>query len=213
MESASGESGSLRGGGGGSSSIGALSLPELMASGQPLLTGISLNSKDGDAATLDGTVSELSSPPRSCLGTRQRAGRGSQMALLLPTVGSWTSRAPPGVRGPPSTQGASHLLPQHDSPQRRACLGLRKARARPTAPPRHTLHLHAGPVLGVEGRGGRSGWAGRELGLMHPSLSILKEISPGISLEGMMLKLKVQYFGHLMRRVDSLVRGFTLGLR
>ena len=36
--------------------------------------------------------------------------------------------------------------------------------------------------------------------------SILKEISPGISLEGMMLKLKLQYFGHLMQRVDSLVR-------
>ena len=35
--------------------------------------------------------------------------------------------------------------------------------------------------------------------------SILKEINPGISLEGMMLKLKLQYFGHLMRRVDSLV--------
>ena len=34
--------------------------------------------------------------------------------------------------------------------------------------------------------------------------SILKEISPGISLEGLMLKLKLQYFGHLMRRVDSL---------
>src|SRR5574337_110658 len=34
--------------------------------------------------------------------------------------------------------------------------------------------------------------------------SILKEISPGISLEGLMLKLKIQYFGHLMRRVDSL---------
>ena len=34
--------------------------------------------------------------------------------------------------------------------------------------------------------------------------SILKEISPGISLEGMMLKLKVQYFGHLMQRVESL---------
>ena len=34
--------------------------------------------------------------------------------------------------------------------------------------------------------------------------SILKEISPGFSLEGMMLKLKLQYFGHLMRRVDSL---------
>ena len=36
------------------------------------------------------------------------------------------------------------------------------------------------------------------------SQSILKEISPGISLEGMMLKLNLQYFGHLMRRVDSL---------
>ena len=36
--------------------------------------------------------------------------------------------------------------------------------------------------------------------------SILKEISPGCSLEGMMLKLKLQYFGHLMRRVDSLKR-------
>ena len=36
--------------------------------------------------------------------------------------------------------------------------------------------------------------------------SILKEISPGISLEGMMLKLQLQYFGHLMRRVDSLER-------
>ena len=41
--------------------------------------------------------------------------------------------------------------------------------------------------------------------------SILKEISPGISLEGMMLKLKVQYFGHLMRRVDSLVKTLILG--
>ena len=37
----------------------------------------------------------------------------------------------------------------------------------------------------------------------RPNQSILKEISPGISLEGMMLKLKLQYFGHLMRRVDS----------
>ena len=41
--------------------------------------------------------------------------------------------------------------------------------------------------------------------------SILKEISPGISLEGMMLKLKLQYFGHLMRRVDSLEKPLTLG--
>ena len=41
--------------------------------------------------------------------------------------------------------------------------------------------------------------------------SILKEISPGISLEGMMLKLKVQYLGHSMRRVDSLEKTLMLG--
>ena len=41
--------------------------------------------------------------------------------------------------------------------------------------------------------------------------STLKEISPGCSLEGMMLKLKVQYFGHLMRRVDSLEKTLMLG--
>ena len=40
---------------------------------------------------------------------------------------------------------------------------------------------------------------------------IVKEISPGISLEGMMLKLKLQYFGHLMRRVDSLEKTLMLG--
>ena len=41
--------------------------------------------------------------------------------------------------------------------------------------------------------------------------SILKEISPGISLEGMILKLKLQYFGHLIRRVDSLEKTLMLG--
>ena len=41
--------------------------------------------------------------------------------------------------------------------------------------------------------------------------SILKEISPGCSLEGMMLNLKLQYFGHLMRRVDSLEKTLMLG--
>ena len=41
--------------------------------------------------------------------------------------------------------------------------------------------------------------------------SILKEISPGCSLEGLMLKLKLQYFGHLMRRVDSLEKPLMLG--
>ena len=43
------------------------------------------------------------------------------------------------------------------------------------------------------------------------SQSILKEINPGISLEGMMLKMKLQYFGHLMRRVDSLEKTLMLG--
>ena len=44
------------------------------------------------------------------------------------------------------------------------------------------------------------------------SRSILKEISPGISLEGMILKLELQYFGHLMRRVDSLEKTLMLGV-
>ena len=43
------------------------------------------------------------------------------------------------------------------------------------------------------------------------SQSILKEVSPGCSLEGLMLKLKLQYFGHLMRRVDSLEKTLMLG--
>ena len=50
------------------------------------------------------------------------------------------------------------------------------------------------------------------LWLHHSSLCLcLKEISPGISLEGMMLKLKLQYFGHLMRRVDSVEKTLMLG--
>ena len=49
-------------------------------------------------------------------------------------------------------------------------------------------------------------WTGR-----RSNQSILKEISPGISLEGMMLKLKLQYFGHIMRRVDSLEKTLMLG--
>ena len=53
-------------------------------------------------------------------------------------------------------------------------------------------------LLRVPGTARRSNW------------SILKEISPGISLEGMMLKLKLQYFGHLMRSVDSLERTLML---
>ena len=45
----------------------------------------------------------------------------------------------------------------------------------------------------------------------RPNQSILKEINPGISLEEMMLKLKLQYFGHLMPRVDSLEKTLMLG--
>ena len=46
---------------------------------------------------------------------------------------------------------------------------------------------------------------------MRSNQSILKEISPGCSLEGMMLKVKLQYFGHLMQRVDSLEKTLMLG--
>ena len=49
-------------------------------------------------------------------------------------------------------------------------------------------------------------WTARRL-----NQSILKKIRPGISLEGMMLKLKLQFFGHLMRRVDSLEKTLVLG--
>ena len=49
-------------------------------------------------------------------------------------------------------------------------------------------------------------WAARRF-----NQSILKEISPGISLEGLMLRLKLQYFGHLMRRIDSLEKTLMLG--
>ena len=52
----------------------------------------------------------------------------------------------------------------------------------------------------------RAPWTAR-----RSNQSILKEISPEISLEGMMLKLKLQYFGHLMRRVDSLEKTQMLG--
>ena len=45
----------------------------------------------------------------------------------------------------------------------------------------------------------------------RPNQSILKEFSPGCSLEGLMLKVKLQYFGHLMRRVDSLEKTLMLG--
>ena len=52
----------------------------------------------------------------------------------------------------------------------------------------------------------RAPWTAR-----RSNQSILKEISPGISLEGLMLKLKLQYFGHLMRRVESLEKTLMLG--
>ena len=54
--------------------------------------------------------------------------------------------------------------------------------------------------------------SGESLGLQgDPTSPFLKEISPGCSLEGMMLKLKLQYFGHLMQRVDSLEKTLMLG--
>ena len=52
---------------------------------------------------------------------------------------------------------------------------------------------------------------GSPLDCKETNQSILKDISPGISLEGMMLRLKLQYFGHLMRNVDSLEKTLMLG--
>ena len=52
----------------------------------------------------------------------------------------------------------------------------------------------------------RAPWPARRL-----NQSILKEISPGISLEGLMIKLKLEYFGHLMQRIDSLEKTLMLG--
>ena len=56
---------------------------------------------------------------------------------------------------------------------------------------------------------GEDSW--ESLGLRRSNQSILKETSPGCSLEGLMLKLKLQYFAHLMRRVDSLEKTLMLG--
>ena len=61
------------------------------------------------------------------------------------------------------------------------------------------LNCGVGELLGVP-------WTAR-----RSNQSILKEISPGCSLEGMMFKLKLQYFGHLMPRVDSLEKTLMLG--
>ena len=54
-------------------------------------------------------------------------------------------------------------------------------------------------------------WVASTFWLRRSNQSILKEISPGVSLEGMILKLKLQYFGHLMQRVDSLENTLMLG--
>ena len=54
-------------------------------------------------------------------------------------------------------------------------------------------------------------WSGCRLCQVHSFQSILKEISPGCSVEGLMLKLKLQYFGHFMQRVDSLEKTLMQG--
>ena len=58
----------------------------------------------------------------------------------------------------------------------------------------------------VVGKDSLESWTAR-----RPNQSILKEISPEYSLEGLMLKLKLQYFGHLMQRTDSLIKTLMLG--
>ena len=68
------------------------------------------------------------------------------------------------------------------------------------------MHFHNLIYLGCWRRLLRVPWTAR-----RSNQPILKEISPGISLEGMMLKLKLQYFGHLMRRVDTLQKTLMVG--
>ena len=65
---------------------------------------------------------------------------------------------------------------------------------------------HSGQPLEIDNDQLRAPWTAR-----RSNQSILKEISPGCSLEGLMLKLKVQFFGHLMRRADSLEKTLMLG--
>ena len=67
-------------------------------------------------------------------------------------------------------------------------------------------HIHSSIISSVQFSCSVVPWTAR-----RSNQSILKEISPGMSLEGMMLKLKLQYFGHLMQRVDSLEKTVMLG--
>ena len=81
----------------------------------------------------------------------------------------------------------------------------RKCSPRPTPPPSWLLPRTDAFELWCWSRLLRVPWTARS-----SKQSILKKISPGCSLEGMMLKLKLQYFGHLMRRVDSLEKTLIL---
>ena len=70
--------------------------------------------------------------------------------------------------------------------------------------------LSAKELMPLNCDGGEDSW--ESLGISRRSnQSILKEVSPGCSLEGLMLKLKLQYFGHIMWRVDSLAKALMLG--
>ena len=63
----------------------------------------------------------------------------------------------------------------------------------------------------TEGPGGLESTGSQRVGRDWANQSILKEISPGCSLEGLMLRLKLQYFGHLMQRADSMEKTLMLG--
>ena len=77
--------------------------------------------------------------------------------------------------------------------------------------PFHPSRLIQSPCLSFLSHTANSHWLSILHMVMWSNQSILKEISPGISLEAMMLKLKLQYFGHLMWRVDSLEKTLMLG--
>ena len=98
-----------------------------------------------------------------------------------------------------------------DSPGKNTGVGWHDA-VYPNSNPHPSLHSLREPLL----IGTFELWCWRRLlrvlwTARRSNQSILKEISPGCSLEGLMLKLKLQYFGHLMRRVDSLEKTLMLG--
>ena len=108
--------------------------------------------------------------------------------MLQRNRGAFPDRATDRIQGKSRTGGRTFSQRKNRNGD-----GMRGAKTKRLSPPEHRVLL-------------RAPWTAR-----RSNQSILKEISPGCSLEGQMLKLKLQYFGHLMRRADSLEKTLMLG--